>query len=181
MIIKINKEKVRVGAPILNGEAVLIEVRKPSMELVQKDFDGILEEIKILNVKTNVFAESDIEFSKPLSLYEINSNYSFQIQGDCNIYIATKGIIEIIKSVYNLIDSDFEILIEKDWHVPVRPIRVYLPYTSVVEKYNELVSAIITLGTPNYRLSDGYVLYCEEIYPEHRAVIENDENVYIEE
>ncbi len=203
MYIRIKEKCERVSAPILNGEAVIVEVLKPELVITQKeilnfepstfDEDGLeikglqlpstFEDIKTLTVSTTVFAESDTELKIPMALYDINRTYSFIISGDCNSLIAAKGIVNKIKEVYNLVDTDFEILAEKTWRIPERTIRVYIPFTSVVENpnYNGLVNGLMSAGVPFFKLEDGYGIYLQEIYPEHKALLSIDPNVLIEE
>jgi len=40
---------------------------------------------------------------------------------------------------------------------------------------------VISSGVPYYKQEDGYIVYLEEIYPDHRALLESDKNVFIEE
>lgn len=213
MYLKIKSNKVRVSAPILAGEEVIIKVEKPELVITQKEichysevtyepstFDELgneikgdeipgqklestFETIKKIYVKTSVFAASDLELSRPLTLYDLNSNYVFEIKNDCNSLIASKGIVSKIKETYNLADSDIQIICDLNWKFPERLIRMYIPFESVLlnEMYRAYVPSIIEMGTPYEKIEDGYVLYFEELYPDYRAVLGNDENILIEE
>lgn len=203
MYIKIKSNKVRISAPILAGEEVIIKVEKPELIISQKEIchysestidesgnevpgqklESTFEEIKTLHVKTNVYAISDLGLSRPLTLYDLNNNYVFEISSDCNSLIAAKCIVSKIKETYNLLDSDISILCDLNWKYSERLIRMYIPFESVLlnEMYRDYVPSIIDLGTPYEKIEDGYVLYFEELYKDYRAVLGNDENILIEE
>lgn len=179
MFLKINKEKV-VFVQILNGEPVLLNV------------ENIYSNGDVMTVKTGMFPESDYIADNETknrghiiglsNEFKFDMSYSGYTGYTRHSTIAIKLIKEEIKSKLSLTDSDIAIKAQCEWKHPERPIRLSIPFNVVVENstYNALVNTLIN-EVPYYKNFDSYILYLEEIYPQHRSILEADPNVIIEE
>lgn len=179
MFLKINKEKVKF-VQILNGEPVLLKV-----ENIQSDGD-------VMTVNTGMFPESeyiaDNETKDRGHIVGISNAFKFDMSYTGytgytrHSTIAIKLIKEEVKNKLSLTDSDVAIEAQCEWKYPEKPIRLSIPFNVVVENstYNALVSTLIDT-VPYYKNFDSYILYLEEIYPQHRTILEDDPNVIIEE
>jgi len=163
MYIIIKEKTVKVGAAILNGEEVIVD----------------LQEIRgsFLNFKTH--AASDLELTNPLNFVGVGNMLTTEAQ---NIYVAGKELVSFIKLQYGLQDSDLVIKSELVWRHPERTIRLYIPTKHIINTpmYAAYISNIKDAGTPYYELKDGYVIYLEEVYSEFQEVLNTDTNILIE-
>lgn len=167
MYIKIPAQKVPFGIPVLNGEPLVIKLLK----VTQYNIGEIYIEFKVFNEKLTY--EGNIG--------SITNPIIFTSNLKPNLYTAAKILKEYIESLFEI--TGLEILSDLTWLHLTRSIRLYIPFEEVIENsnYTLLISSMISLGVPYYKQEDGYVVYLEEIYPDHRALLESDENVFIEE
>lgn len=170
MYIKINKENVRVGS-VLNGEPIIIII------------DKITNNDDSLFINTTTYREADTFYSTSIAIDQIGNKFAFGTNLNINTYTAAKLIKDYIIQIYpDILDNEIVIYSDKVWREELRLIRLYIPYTCVIENtnYNSLITSILDAETPFYKGLDGYILYLEEIYTEHLTVLENDPNILIE-
>jgi len=169
MYIKLKKETLQVGSPILNGEPILIKIHPARFNNGQT------------LVKTCVFTQNDINFQYPMSLYLINNEYIFD-----GLITSSKAIcdliIGVIKTVCGLQDSDFNVISEDKWNQATKLIRIYIPYTSIIEipAYKGYIDTFIANGDSFYKNESGYVIYVTSITGAVKNVLKADPNVLYE-
>ena len=169
MFIKIKKETLQVGAPILNGEPIIIKTNPARFNNGQT------------LVKTCIFTQADVNFLNPMSLYLINNEYIFDgtitsSKAVCDL------IIGVIKTVCGLQDSDFNVVSEDKWNKVTKLIRIYIPYTSIIDipAYKTYIDTFITNGDDFIKIESGYVIYVATINGTVKNVLKADPNVLYE-
>jgi hypothetical protein len=169
MFIKIKKETLQVGAPILNGEPIIIKTHPARFNNGQT------------LVKTCVFTQADTNLINPMSLYLINNEYVFDgtitsSKAVCDL------IIGVIKKVSGLQDSDFNVISEDKWNKATKLIRIYIPYTSIIDipAYKTYIDTFIANGDDFIKYENGYVIYVTSIQGSVKSVLKVDPNVLYE-
>ena len=177
MFLKIVTGKVKFVS-ILNGEPVLIKVEKI-------ESDG-----NVMTVHTGMFPESDYvekqSKAKRGHIVGISNKFVFDTTESEEKHYSTIAVklikAQIIEKFDNINEVDVQILGDFEWSEQARSIRLSIPAIEVVENsdYNALINSI--KGTAPYKQElDKYVVYLEEIFLQHRPMLEADENVIIEE
>ena len=169
MIIRIEEKQVPFGIPMLNGESIAV----------------IIEKVTTVNNKIVIKTEMERFEGGSYKGYIIGESNEFILDSENmhNMVVAAKVLKEYLQEKYSMTDEGISILAEKEWRHPDRPIRLTIPIDRVVENenYTALISSLIASGLLYYKVNDIYIVYLAQIYPEHRALLDIDENVFIEE
>lgn len=203
MIIRIKEGKVPFVAPMLNGEPVIVELKKFSflddklkieIDVINEShfsspdpFKGYLNGLSnIIEVPNIIIREardpSNGNFIFDQSTGEFVMETLTDLLGEINSVTAIKEVYKSIKSAFGLSNSDLEIKSEYQWRHSDQVFRVFVPMASIIKKpeYNSLIDSLITSGVINYESGDGFILYLSYINQEDKDVLDADPNVIIE-
>jgi len=110
---------------------------------------------------------------------------------DFNIY--QEMLDKILNTCYNQLQSEkFTDFIaennDQNWLFDTRHIRVFVPNQQISKSFNEedslndLMTNIKTVVDSQFRIKteNGVVIYLEELYPEHKTLLESYKNIIIE-
>jgi hypothetical protein len=188
MFLRIAKEKVKVAIPMLNGEPALVKIKKVTSITKKERVGEENVDVNYLNIDYFIVAESAYKEGMDSGYSVYGKPLQYSIQSDAKAYktVAAKLLkTNLFLNDLELVDADVEVLGQVTWqeNIAARPIRLTIPNKEVIENsnYNTLVGGLISGGTPFYSDDENYYVYLEEIFEEHRPLLEGDENVSLEE
>ena len=124
-----------------------------------------------------------LAYSINLDLTELDANGNIISEKKSYDTTLIKLLKEKVKTTLSLTDDDLNVLAEVEWRNEPQTIRLTIPVVEVIENsyYRGLMDSLITANVIRYKVGDYYILYLSYIEDEHRAILEADENILIEE